>query len=184
MRIIRKKYKPKKFEFEKQHRVNNQIQNPQVRVIDESGANLGVINTNEALNMAHEKGLDLIEVSPLANPPVARIQDYNQFKYQESKERKKSKARQKEVELKGIRLSLRIGKNDLDTRINQAIKFLQNNDKVKVELSLRGRELQQKGLAFNIMKKFVETVDNNLPVRTEQEITIMGGKFSTIIAKK
>jgi len=68
--------------------------------------------------------------------------------------------------------------------MNQAIKFLQNNDKVKVELSLRGRELQQKALAFDIIKKFVETVNTNLPVRTEQEITAMGGRISTIIAKK
>jgi len=91
MRIIRKKYKPKKIDFEKQHR---QIQCPQVRVIDESGANAGVMDTNTALALAQEKGLDLIEVSPLAQPPVVRIQDYNQFRYQESKERKKSKARQ------------------------------------------------------------------------------------------
>jgi len=184
LRIIRKKHKPKQFVEERFYRINEQIQYPTVRVIDDSGENIGVMEAFKAIQMAHERGLDLIEVSPLANPPVVRIQDFNKFKYQESKERKKSKARQKEVELKGLRLSLRIGKNDLDTRMNQAIKFLENNDKVRVELALRGREQQHRNLAFDIIKKFVESIHAILPVRTEQEVTIQGGRISTIIAKK
>lgn len=184
MRIIRKKHKSKKIIDEKLYRVNEQLHYPTVRVINEKGENIGILNTDKAISMAREQGFDLIEVSPLAHPPVARIQDFNQFKYQESKDRKKSKARQKEVDLKGIRLSLRIGKNDIDTRINQAIKFLQNNDKVKIELALRGREQQHKNIAFDIMNKFVDGLNKNLPIRIEQETTMQGGKISTIVAKK
>lgn len=184
MRIIRKKYKFKKFVDEKLHRANSQIQSPSVRVIDENGVNIGVMDTQMALATARERGLDLIEVSPLANPPVAKIQDFNKFKYQESRDRKKNKAKQKEVETKGIRLSLRIGQNDLNTRLNQALKFLNNNDKVKVELVLRGREMQHKKLAFEIIHKFIESINNALPIRTEQESTFQGGRISTIIAKK
>lgn len=157
---------------------------PQILLIDEAGANLGVMPTSKALSLAREKGLDLIEVFPLANPPVAKIQDYNKLKYQEAKEQKKNKAKQKKVELKGIRLSLNIGENDLNNRVTQSVKFLEENDKVRVEIHLKGRELQKKDLARKIVQKFIDLVSQNLPVKIEQEITVQGGKFSAIIAKK
>jgi len=157
---------------------------PQVRLIDETGQNIGVIDTAKALAMAREKGLDLIEVSPLAKPPVAKIVDYSKLKYQEEKERRKEKAKQKKVEVKGIRLSLRISEHDKEVRIKQAEKFLNQDDKVKLEMILRGRERQHKDLARDIINKFIEAVDKTIPVSVEQSINIQGGKLSALIAKK
>lgn len=184
MRIIRKKFRPRKIEEIKKHRINEQIQSPQVLLIDDTGANLGAIDTSKALGMAHERGLDLIEVSPLANPPVAKILDYNKFRYQEEKEKKKTKAKQKKVEIKGIRLSLTIGQNDLNNRVNQSLQFLEDNDKVRVELQLRGREQQRKDIAREIIKQFITRVEEALPIKVEQEIEFQAGKFSAIIAKR
>lgn len=184
MRIIRKKYY-KRFDTQiKKHRINQFITSPQVLLIDETGTNLGVTNTDRALTIAQERGLDLIEVSPLANPPVAKIMDYNKFKYQEEKEQKKSKAKQKKVDMKGIRLSLTIGKNDMDNRVNQAKGFLEENNKVRIEIGLRGRELQRKNIARDIINQFIADIESTLPLRIEQEINFQGGKLSTIIAKK
>lgn len=184
MRIIRKKYFHRRFVVEKLHRVNDQIKNPEVRVIGENGENLGVMETARALSLAQEHGLDLIEVSPLAQPPVCRIQDYNKFKYQEAKEKRKKKAGQKKVEIKGLRLSVRIGLNDLEVRRNQALNFLEENNKVRIEVMLRGREHQHKHLALDIINKFIQMVEEKMPLRVEQETAAQGGKFSCIIAKK
>ncbi len=185
MRIIRKKYRYQRYEPQiKLHRINLEIKSPQVLLIDDEGVNHGVVDTQKAIRMAQERELDLIEVSPLANPPVAKIHDYNKLKYQIEKEQKKSKAKAKKVEIKGIRLSLTIGENDLNTRANQSISFLQNNDKVKIELQLRGRELQRKNIALDIIKKFIGIVEQGMPIKIEQAIAFQGGKFSTIIAKK
>lgn len=134
--------------------------------------------------MAQERALDLIEVYPLADPPVARIQDYNKMKYQEAKDRKKEKAKQKKVEIKGIRLSLRIGRGDIDIRVKQAVKFLNENDKVKIELNLRGRERQHKDLAREIIEKFIQLVSEEVPVKREQDITLQGSKLSALIVKQ
>lgn len=134
--------------------------------------------------MAQEKGLDLVEVSPLAQPPVAKIVDYSKLKYQEEKERRKEKAKQKKVETKGIRLSLRISEHDIEVRINRAEKFLNDGDKVKLDMLLRGREFQHKPLAKEIINKFIAAVDQIVPVITEQPLTIQGGRLSAVIAKK
>src|SRR3989338_11416260 len=106
MRISRKKPNNKRVEFKK-YRANQYIRSEQVRLIDENGQNLGNVPTQKALEIAQEKGLDLVEVSPLANPPVVKIVDYSKLRYQEEKERRKEKSKQKKVEVKSIRLSLR-----------------------------------------------------------------------------
>lgn len=142
------------------------------------------MSTAEALALAQDKGLDLVEVSPLANPPVAKIVDYSKLKYQEEKERRKEKAKQKKVEIKGIRLSLRISDHDKEIRVKRAEDFLNDGDKVKVELLLSGRERQHFSLAREIINKFVADINASVPVNVEQPITIQGGKLSVIIAKK
>lgn len=134
--------------------------------------------------MAQDKGLDLVEVSPLADPPVAKIVNYSKLKYQEEKERRKEKAKQKKVEIKGIRLSLRISDHDKEVRIKQAEKFLNQDDKVKLEILLRGRERQHADLAKEIINKFVEEVDKLVPTAVEQPINRQGGKLSIVIAKR
>ncbi|MFA6410274.1 MAG: translation initiation factor IF-3 [Candidatus Buchananbacteria bacterium] len=183
LRISRKKPDYKKTQ-QKWHRTNQFIRVPQVRLINESGENIGVVDTAEALAMAQEKGLDLIEVNPLANPPVVKIVDYSKLKYQEEKERRKEKAKQKKVEIKGIRLSLRISDHDQEIRINQAEKFLKQEDKVRIEMILKGRERQHFDLARGIINKFVQSVGQALPITVEQPLNVQGGKLSVLIAKK
>lgn len=182
MRISRKRPKARKPQFK--YRTNEYIRSPEVRLIDETGENVGVVSTSKALSMARESGLDLVEVSPLAQPPVAKIVDYSKLKYEEDKLRRKEKAKHKNVEIKVIRLSLRIGKHDTDTRINQAKKFLSGEDKVKIELNLRGRERQHRDLAKSIIEKFVEQVNEGVEVKIEQNIKVQGSQLSTLISKK
>ena len=155
---------------------------PEVRLIDETGQNIGVTSTADALARAQELGLDLVEVSPLANPPVAKIVDYAKLKYEEEKERRKEKAKQKKIEIKGIRLSVRIGAHDMDVRLRQALNFLEDGDKIKIELILRGRERRQTDLAKETVEKFVTALRENREIKIEQPIKIMGGRLSAIIA--
>jgi len=183
LRISRKKPWLRQSQL-KRHRINNFIHCEQVRLIDENGQNLGTLNTADALALARDKGLDLVEVSPLANPPVVKIVDYSKLKYQEEKERRKEKAKQKKIEVKGIRLSLRISGHDKEIRVKRAEDFLNGGDKVKVELLLSGRERQHFDLAREIVNKFVADVNVLVPVNIEQSLTIQGGKLSLIIAKK
>lgn len=163
--------------------MNERIHAPEVRVIDENGQALGVISTEKAIQLAQERELDLVEVSPKAEPPVCKILDYGQFKYQKEKEARKQKAQAKEVELKVIRLSVRIGEHDLEVRQNQAAKFLDRGDKVKIELPMRGREKAHKDVAEEVMKTFLAGLSAHYQLRVEQEIKYLGGRFSMIVAK-
>jgi translation initiation factor IF-3 len=178
----RPRYVPKA--QEKNYRINHQIKIPQVRLIDEKGTAVGIVSTSEALSMAQDRGLDLIEVSPLANPPVAKIVDYSKMKYLEEKEKRKEKAKQKKVETKGIRLSFRISEHDTAVRVKQAIKFLNQGDKVKLEMLLRGRERQHAELARKNMEAFIEAVSQEVVHTVEQPLTMQGGRFSVVFAKK
>lgn len=166
------------------YRINQYIRVPEVRLIDEDGNNIGVVDTRQALTLAQEKGLDLVEVSPLANPPVVKIVDYKKMKYQEEKERRKEKAKQKKVEVKGIRLSVRISEHDTETRLHQAEKFLSQDDKVRVEMILKGRERQHVDLARENFNKFIDSLNQIIPLTIEQSLTIQGGKLSAMVAKK
>ena len=183
MRISSRKtfHKPEIF---RRYHVNQFIRTPQVRLIDENGENLGVVATSQALSMAQEKGLDLVEVSPLAQPPVAKIINYSKLKYQEEKERRKEKAKQKKIEVKGIRLSLRISPHDIEIRLNQAKKFIGLDDKVRVEMLLKGRERQHFQQAREIINKFVADLNELIPVNLEQPLAAQGGKLSVLIGKK
>src|SRR3990167_5579447 len=134
-----------------QYKVNQKIKALEVRLIGAEGEALGVVPTEEAIKLAEAKEMDLVEVSPKAEPPVCKILDYGQFKYQKEKEAKKRKAQSAEVELKGIRLSVRIGVGDRDVRLKQALKFLEKGDKIKVELPLRGREKAHRDVAQDVM---------------------------------
>lgn len=161
-------------------RVNRDIRVPEVRLVDEKGGNVGVVTTEEAMRRAEAAELDLVEVSPLAQPPVAKILDFHQFKYQREKEMQKAKAKQKKQELKGVRLSLRIGKHDQDFRLNQAIQFLDDGNKLKVELPLRGREHQHTDIAEEIIKSFVEQLKTRHQLVVEQAIQKQAGRLSLI----
>lgn len=173
----RKKDEPKKTFF-----FNEGIKAPSVFVLTDEG-NLGVMNTGEAIRTAREQELDLVEINPKANPPVAKIMNFGQYQYQQEKEARLRKAHTHVTKVKVIRLSLRIGQHDLEIRQKQVVDFLNSGDKAKVEVFLRGRENQQAALAFEIVKKFVKDVNTVVPTRFDQEAEKQGNVVSVIITK-
>ena len=134
------------------------IRIPQVRVVDEEGAQLGVMPTPRALEMAQERGLDLVEVAPMAAPPVVKFLDFGQYKYDLTKREKEAKRKQRSVTFKEVRLSPKIGTGDFDTKVHRAIEFLEDGDRIKVTVRFRGRELTHPELGRNLLAKFVERV--------------------------
>jgi len=162
---------------------NEKIRSPELLVIDENSVQLGVMPTRKALELAKQRDLDLVEVSPQGNPPVAKIMDYGQFKYQQDKQEHRQKAKQKKTETKGIRLSVRISDHDLDVRLKRGQKFLENGDKIKVEVTLRGREMQHQDLAREMLQKFIEETEKLVPINLEQKITKQGRTYSIILTK-
>ncbi len=124
-------------------------------VIDTDKKNLGEMNTYEAIKLAREKGLDLVEVSPLTQPPVCRIMDFGKFIYERKRRERQSRKKQKVISIREIRLSLKIGDHDYQVKLKKIIEFLESGDKVKVSLLLRGREALHANLAMNLMERLV-----------------------------
>jgi translation initiation factor IF-3 len=143
------------------------IRIPQVRVVDEEGAQLGVMPTPRALEMAQERGLDLVEVAPMASPPVVKFLDFGQYKYELTKREKEAKRKQRSVTFKEVRLSPKIGTGDFETKVHRAIEFLEEGDRIKVTVRFRGRELTHPELGRNLIAKFVDRVkDHGVAERT------------------
>ena len=143
------------------------IRIPQVRVVDEEGAQLGVMPTPQALEMAQERGLDLVEVAPMASPPVVKFLDFGQYKYDLTKREKEAKRKQRSVTFKEVRLSPKIGTGDFDTKVHRAVEFLEDGDRIKVTVRFRGRELTHPELGRNLLAKFVDRVkDHGVAERT------------------
>jgi len=134
-------------------RSNNRITSPEVQVITNDGDNLGILNTNEAISKAKEEGLDLIEISPKARPPVCKIMDMGKFKYDAQKKANKAKKKQKKIELKEIKLRPVTEVHDYTFKIKNAQKFLSKGDKVKFTIKFKGRELQHSHLGNELMNK-------------------------------
>lgn len=166
------------------YRVNDRIESEEVFVIDENNESLGVMKTEAAVALAEERELDLVEVSPKAQPPVCKLLEWKQFKYQKEKEVKKQRAQSKEVEIKGVRLSLRIADGDRQIRMNSAKKFLEKGNKVRVELILRGREKAHYDLAQEIIEDFVKGLREIFPLRTEQPVKRQGSRVTTIVTRE
>lgn len=182
MRISRKKRPQKSLipEFKR----NYQIDADRVLVLDEEGKNIGEMSKEEAVSLAAERELDLVEINPKGNPPVVRIIDFTEFKYQKEKQARKQKINSHVSEIKGIRLSLRISDHDMEIKANQAIKFLDRGDKVKLDLLLRGREAAKQDIAYDTVNRFVAQVAKTMEIREEQPTTRQGQKITAIIAKK
>lgn len=143
------------------------IRIPQVRVVDEEGAQLGVMPTPQALEMAQERGLDLVEVAPMASPPVVKFLDFGQYKYELTKREKEAKRKQRSVTFKEVRLSPKIGVGDFDTKVHRAIEFLEDGDRIKVTVRFRGRELTHPELGRNLIARFADRVkDHGIAERT------------------
>ena len=136
--------------------INEQIRDKEVRVVSETGEQLGIMSSKDAQKLADEQGVDLIKIAPTAKPPVCKIMDYGKYRYEQARKAKEAKKKQKTIETKEIRLSPNIDTNDLNTKVNQAKKFLQKGAKVKVSLRFRGREMAHKDVGREILNAFFE----------------------------
>ncbi len=161
--------------------VNEEIKFSQVQVIDENGEKLGKINTNQAIEMAEEKGLDLVLVSPNQDNPVCKMLDYSKYKFEMAKKAKEAKKKQKVIEIKEIRLSPNIDKHDLEVKAKMASKFLEAGNKVKVSMRFRGRELNFINQGKEIMKGFQEMIENS---QIEKEAKIEGKNLTMFLSPK
>ena len=168
------------------YRTNKAITASEVRLLDEGNEHIGVVKIEEALQRATDKELDLVEIEPKANPRSARSWTTGSSNTRREKELRKQKAKQKKVEVKGVRLSLRIGEHDLDMRLSQAQRFLEHNDKVRIEMVLRGRERQRGDLARIIIQQFIEGLKSRIAgtIAVDSPVTAQGGRLNTIIGLK
>lgn len=140
----------------KENKINEEIRDAELRVIDDEGNMLGIMSRDEALAKAEEANLDLVLISPNANPPVCKILDYGKFRYETQKRAKDAKKKQRTIQVKEIRLSAFIEDHDINVKANTACKFLKDGDKVKVSLRFRGRELGHTDLGRDVMNRFAE----------------------------
>lgn len=179
---IRKRFrfKPKQQTGPAQLRINEAIRVPVVFVIDDEGKQLGEMSTMDAMALAKEQLLDLVEVSPKAVPPVCRIMDYGKHLYQQSKQLRIAKAKQKKIEIKGVRLGLRTDTHDMEFKRAQSEKFLRQGDKVKIDIVLRGREKAHQDLARKNLQDFIGGI--TVPYKVEDPIKRFPGGFNVIIA--
>ena len=139
-------------------RTNEHITAGEVRVISSTGEQLGIISIREALNRAEDEGFDLVEVSPEAKPPVCKIIDYGKLKYKEQKSKKEAKKKQKTIEVKEIKMRPGIDTHDYEVKIRALLKFISGGNKVKVFIRFRGREMEHKGLGFDLLNKLIKQV--------------------------
>ena len=140
--------------------INEKIRDKEVRLVSESGEQLGIVSSKEALKMAREADLDLVKIAPNAKPPVCKIIDYGKYRYEMARKEKEAKKKQKTMEVKEVRLSPNIDTNDLNTKANNARKFLSKGDKVKVTLRFRGREMAHVGYSNQILDSFYEKLED------------------------
>ncbi|PWL46043.1 MAG: translation initiation factor IF-3 [Clostridiales bacterium] len=134
--------------------INEEIREREVRVVDADGSQLGIMPTKQALSLAIEKGLDLVDIAPQATPNVCRIMDYGKYRYEQAKREKEARKNQKTVEVKEVRMSMNIDTHDFETKVNQANKFLKGGDKVKVSVRFRGREMAHTDLGRDLLDRF------------------------------
>ena len=163
-------------------RFNEKINVKEVRVIDDTGANLGVLLTTEALRIAKEKGLDLVEISPMTNPPVAKIISFDKYRYQEEKKWKKQRSMQKTQEMKQVQISVREAEHDLGVKAARVNKFLDEGHKVEILLNLKGREKAHQDLAKQKLRDFMKIVNPEHKVLADVKWT--GRGFNAQIVKK
>ena len=134
--------------------LNEEIREPEVRLISEEGEQLGVMSGEQALRIAEEREMDLVLISPQAKPPVCKIMDYGKFRFEQLKKEKEAKKNQKVVEIKEIRMSPSIDTNDFNTKVKSAVKFLNDGNRVKVTVRFRGREMAHTSLGQELLAKF------------------------------
>jgi translation initiation factor IF-3 len=151
----------------------------QVRVVDEEGAQMGVMSTADALRLAQDRGYDLVEVAPMASPPVTRLLDYGQFKYEQARREKEARRHQRSVDFKEIRFKVKIGRGDFETKVRRAIQFLEAGDRVKVTCQFRGRELSHAYLGRDLLIRFGEMIGEHGTL--ERQPLLEGKQMSIVI---
>jgi translation initiation factor IF-3 len=161
-------------------KINRQIRADKVRVIADDGRQLGLMNFFEALKIAEDSGLDLVEIAPNAKPPVCKIIDYGKFRYQLTKKEKESKKSQHQVKVKEVKLKPNIDIHDFNTKVKHAKDFIEKGNKVKVTCTFRGREMLHKDLGYGLVKKFCDELDELASI--ESQIKSIGRSISTVLA--
>lgn len=159
-------------------RVNQEIRVPKVRVITQTGEQLGVLTLHEALDLAREQGLDLVEIVPTAVPPVCKIIDYGKFRYDQTKREKESKKSQHQVKVKELKFSPNISEHDLDVKMRQAKEFLEKGNKVKISCVFRGREMMHPEFGDRILSKLMQDLQE---VSTCEAPAKMFGRMMTMV---
>ena len=142
----------------KEHQINEEIRDKELRVIDVDGTQLGILSAEEALDIAFKKDLDLVKIAPQATPPVCRIMDYGKFCFEQTKREKEARKNQKVIDIKEVRMSSTIDTHDFNTKVNQAVKFLKNGDKLKVSVRFRKRTVAHPQFGEELLVKFKEAV--------------------------
>jgi translation initiation factor IF-3 len=155
---------------------------PQVRLIDDAGQMIGVVSRREALNRAQESGLDLVEVSPTAEPPVCKILDYGKFKYESQKKKNEARKKQKIIEVKEIKMRPGIDDHDYDVKMRAMHRFLEEGDKVKVTMRFRGREMVHQELGLKVLERVRGQLDE--VAKVEQMPRLEGRQMTMVVAPK
>lgn len=165
-------------------RINGEIRYPEVRVIGESGEQLGIMSSREAQKLANEQGVDLVEIASNANPPVVKIIDWGKFQYQQAKEeaRNRKKAREKQSELKTIKIGLKIGDNDLNIKVRKMRSFLDDGDRVKIIIMFRGREMAHREIGRELLDKVISLLGDDIVLIGEPQQS--GRNLSVGVRKK
>ena len=161
--------------------MNEKIRSREVRLIDDSGDNHGVVPTLTALKMAKDADLDLVIISPNQDPPVAKIMDYGKYKYELEKKAKEAKKKQHTVEIKEVKIRYKIDTHDYDVRVKNIKKFITQGNKVKIVVMLRGREMQHSNLAFDLIKRFLTDLENE-PIVVEKKPQMEGRNVTLFLA--
>ena len=161
--------------------INDEIRSKDVLLIDDEGEKHGIVDTKKAIKMAEEKGLDLVVVSANQSPPVAKIMDYGKYRYEVEKRAKEARKKQHTVDVKEIKVRYKIDTHDYNVRIKNIKKFLQEGNKVKVVVMLRGREMQHSELAFNLANRFLTDLENE-PMIIEKTPALEGRNVLLILA--
>ena len=162
--------------------MNEQIRDKEIRLVGEDGEQLGIMSAKDALKMAKEANLDLVKIAPTAKPPVCKIVDYGKYRYEQARREKEAKKKQKTTEVKEIQLSPNIDVNDLTTKANQARKFVEKGNKVKVALRFRGREMAHMATGKEVLDSFFEKLSDVAVV--EKPAKLEGRSMIMVLAEK
>lgn len=157
--------------------INEQIRDREIRLIGEDGEQLGIMSARDAMKLAREANLDLVKIAPTAKPPVCKIIDYGKYRYEQARKEKEARKKQKTIEVKEVRLSPNIDTNDLNTKVNQARKFVSSGNKVKVAVRFRGRELAHTAVGKTILEDFAQKLSDiaviDKPAKLEGKSMVM-----------